>query len=190
MRRKVSNTKAELERFETAKSEAAKQLQVLYNKALKEVGEVNAQIFDVHLMMLEDDDYNESIVNIIESQEVNAEYAVAVTGDNFAEMFANMEDEYFKARSIDVKDISERIVRILTGGWAKEDLVKPCIIAAKDLAPSETVQMDKSKLLAFVTKEGSTNSHTAILARTMSIPALINVDIKRMEWQDRNCRWL
>lgn len=146
-RRKVSNTKAELERFETAKGEAAKQLQALYNKALKEVGEVNAQIFDVHLMMLEDDDYNESIVNIIESQEVNAEYAVAVTGDNFAEMFANMEDEYFKARSIDVKDISERIVRILTGSWAKEDLVEPCIIAAKDLAPSETVQMDKSKLL-------------------------------------------
>ena len=184
VRRKVSNTKAELERFETAKSEAAKQLQVLYNKALKEVGEVNAQIFDVHLMMLEDDDYNESIVNIIESQEVNAEYAVAVTGDNFAEMFANMEDEYFKARSIDVKDISERIVRILTGGWAKEDLVEPCIIAAKDLAPSETVQMDKSKLLAFVTKEGSTNSHTAILARTMSIPALINVDIKK-EWNGK-----
>ena len=173
VRRKVSNTKAELERFETAKSEAAKQLQVLYNKALKEVGEVNAQIFDVHLMMLEDDDYNESIVNIIESQEVNAEYAVAVTGD-----------EDFKARSIDVKDISERIVRILTGGWAKEDLVKPCIIAAKDLAPSETVQMDKSKLLAFVTKEGSTNSHTAILARTMSIPALINVDIKK-EWNGK-----
>jgi len=177
VRKKVKDTQAELARFEAAKSKAAKQLQVLYDKALREVGEVNAQIFDVHLMMLDDGDYNDSIKNIIESQEVNAEYAVAVTGDNFAKMFADMEDEYFKARSADVKDISERLLRVLSNAQTQEALEEPCIIVAQDLAPSETVQMEKNKLLAFVTKHGSENSHTAILARTMNIPALIKVDI-------------
>lgn len=149
------------------------------------MGEVNAQIFDVHAMMLEDGDYNDSVHNLIESQSVNAEYAVGVTGDNFAEVFANMDDEYFKARSIDMKDISERVINVLCGNDMGSDLGdEPVIIVAKDLAPSETVQMDKSKLLAFVTQLGSTNSHTAILARTMGIPALIGVEIKE-EWNGK-----
>lgn len=178
LRKSVEDVQAELERFEKAKNEAVIQLNALYEKALKEVGEVNAAIFEVHAMMVEDGDFNDSIKNMIESQAVNAEYAVAVTGDNFAKMFAEMDDDYFRARSADIKDIAERIVRILHGGHSSGDLGdEPVILAAKDLAPSETVQMDKSKLLGFVTELGSSNSHTAILARTMNIPALIGINV-------------
>ena len=174
----VEDTVAELQRFEKAKETALEQLHELYDKALKEVGEVNAAIFDVHAMMLEDDDFNDSIRNTIESQKVNAEYAVATTGDNFAKMFEEMDDEYFRARSADIKDIAERVVSVLQGAAAKNALGdEPVILAAKDLAPSETVQMDKTKLLGFVTEFGSSNSHTAILARTMNIPALIGIPV-------------
>lgn len=175
---KVEDTAAEIARYETAKEKAIQQLQELYEKALVEVGEASAEIFNVHSMMLEDDDYNESVHNIINVQGVNAEYAVACTGDNFAEMFAGMEDEYFKARSADVRDISDRVVMILCGKEQDSEIGdEPTIIVAEDLAPSETVQMDKDKLLAFVTRLGSANSHTAILARTMGIPALVGVEI-------------
>lgn len=177
-RTRISDVEAEIKRYEEAKGKAVEQLNQLYEKALVEVGEANAEIFNVHAMMLEDGDYNESVHNIISTQSVNAEYAAAVTGDNFAEMFANMEDEYFKARSADVKDITERVVTILSGRTENSDIGdEPVIIVAEDLAPSETVQMDKSKLMAFVTRLGSANSHTAILARTMGIPALIGVEI-------------
>lgn len=183
-RTKVEDTEAEIARYEAALATAIEQLGALYEKALKEVGESEAQIFEVHQMMLEDDDYNDSVKNIITSQGLNAEYAVATTGDNFSTMFAAMDDEYFQARAVDVKDISERIINILMGiGEAKVSDV-PSIIVAEDLAPSETVQMDKSKLLGFVTRLGSSNSHTAILARTMNIPALIQVDIKE-EWNGK-----
>ena len=184
-RNKIEDTKAEIKRYEDAKEKAIAQLGDLYQKALKEVGEMNAAVFEVHMMMLEDDDYVDSIVNIIESQQVNAEFAVASTGDNFAKMFADMEDDYFKARAADVKDISERLVDILSGRENGSDIgEEPVIIVADDLAPSETVQMDKEKLLAFVTEHGSSNSHTAILARTMNIPALIGVEI-REEWNGK-----
>lgn len=184
-RTKVEDTAAEIRRYETAREKAIKQLDVLYEKAVREVGEMNAAVFEVHTMMLEDDDYVDSIVNIIESQQVNAEFAVATTGDNFSKMFAEMDDDYFKARAADVKDISERLVNILSGrenGSAMGD--EPVIIVADDLAPSETVQMDKEKLLAFVTEHGSANSHTAILARTMNIPSLIGVSIQE-EWNGK-----
>ena len=176
-RRKIEDVPAEIRRYRTAKQTALEQLQNLYDKALKEVGEANAAIFEIHQMMLEDDDYNESVENIIETQRVNAEYAVAVTEDNFAQMFASMEDEYMRGRAADVRDISERLVSVLSGnagGGVQTE--EPVIIAAQDLAPSETVQMDKQKVLSFVTIDGSMNSHTAILARTMNIPALIGVD--------------
>ena len=177
-RTRIEDTAAEIKRYEAARDQAIEQLNGLYEKALKEVGELNAQIFEVHAMMLDDGDYNDSVKNIVESQQVNAEYAVASTGDNFAEMFANMDDEYFRARSADVKDISERVISILQGDVTSEGMAdEPVIVVAKDLAPSETVQMDKSKLLGFVTELGSSNSHTAILARTMNIPALIGVEI-------------
>ena len=182
---KIEDTAEQIKRYEDARAKAAEQLQGLYEKALKEVGEANAAVFEVHQMMLEDDDYIDSVVNIIETQQVNAEFAVATTGDNFAKMFAEMEDDYFKARAAEVKDISERMVNILSGiesGGALGD--EPVIVVAEDLAPSETVQMDKEKLLAFVTRLGSANSHTAILARTMNIPALIEVDIKE-EWNGK-----
>ena len=182
---KIEDTAEQIKRYEDARAKAAEQLQGLYEKALKEVGEANAAVFEVHQMMLEDDDYIDSVVNIIETQQVNAEFAVATTGVNFAKMFAEMEDDYFKARAADVKDISERMVNILSGnesGGAIGD--EPVIVVAEDLAPSETVQMDKEKLLAFVTRLGSANSHTAILARTMNIPALIEVDIKE-EWNGK-----
>ena len=182
---KIEDTAEQIKRYEDARAKAAEQLQGLYEKALKEVGEANAAVFEVHQMMLEDDDYIDSVVNIIETQQVNAEFAVATTGDNFAKMFAEMEDDYFKARAADVKDISERMVNILSGnesGGAIGD--EPVIVVAEDLAPSETVQMDKEKLLAIVTRLGSANSHTAILARTMNIPALIEVDIKE-EWNGK-----
>lgn len=174
----ISDVEAELARYEAAKAEALKQLHGLYEKAVKEVGEVNAAIFDVHAMLLEDDDYNDSVHNMIETQKVNADYAVAATGDNFARMFEEMDDEYFKARSADVRDISERVVSVLKGQEAGQmSADEPVILAAKDLAPSETVQMDKTKILGFVTELGSSNSHTAILARTMSIPALIGIPV-------------
>lgn len=172
----VENTEAEKVRVQNAKSAALEQLQNIYEKALKEVGETNAQIFEIHMMMLEDDDYNESIENIIETQKVNAEYAVALTADNFAEMFSSMEDSYMQARAADVRDISDRIISNLTGTVSDGlDLNENMIICADDLAPSETVSLDKDKVVAFVTAYGSANSHTAILARTMNIPAIIGV---------------
>ena len=177
-RTKITDADAEIARVGKAGEQAQAQLQKLYDKALKEVGESSAAIFEVHQMMLEDDDYLEAIHNMIRTEMVNAEYAVAVTGDNFSEMFAGMDNDYMKARAADIKDISNRLVRNLTG---REDIndgnMEPSIIVADDLSPSETVQMDKEKILAFVTVHGSTNSHTAILARMMNIPALIGVPI-------------
>lgn len=175
----IDQVDEELKRLDAAKERTFDQLGSLYDKALQEVGEVNAAIFEVHQMMLEDDDYQDAIRNMICNEEVNAEYAVAVTGDNFAEMFASMDDEYMQARSADVKDISNRLISNLNGeeqiDWST---MEPSIIVADDLTPSETVQMDKSKILAFVTVHGSTNSHTAILARMMNIPALIGVPLR------------
>lgn len=174
----IDDVEAELTRLEGAKQQTLSQLQSLYEKALQEVGEANAAIFEVHQMMLEDEDYQDAILGMIRNEEVNAEYAVAVTGDNFAEMFANMDDEYMQARSADVKDISNRLVENLSGEEQMDwDTMEPSIIVADDLTPSETVQMDKKKILAFVTVHGSTNSHTAILARMMNIPALIGVPL-------------
>lgn len=183
-RTKIEDAAAEIKRYEDACETAKEQLGELYEKALKEVGESGAQIFEVHQMMLEDDDYNDSVKSIIETQMVNAEYAVATTGDNFAAMFAAMEDEYFQARAVDMKDISERVIDVLMGIGESKSWDEPSIIVAEDLAPSETVQFDKSKLLGFVTKLGSSNSHTAILARTMNIPALIQIDIQE-EWNGK-----
>lgn len=175
-RTSVKDTEVEKARVEAAKAAAAEQLQAIYEKALKEVGETNAQIFEIHMMMLEDDDYNESIQNIIDTQKVNAEYAVSITADNFAEMFSAMDDAYMQARAADVRDISDRIIANLTGNVAvQEDSGEKHIICADDLAPSETVSLDKDKVLAFVTAHGSSNSHTAILARNMNIPAVIGV---------------
>lgn len=173
---RVEDTEKEKERVAQAKAAAAEQLRKIYEKALKEVGETNAQIFEIHMMMLEDDDYNESIENIIDSQSVNAEYAVALTADNFAEMFASMDDPYMQARSADVKDISNRMIANLTGAAADgAESNDKMIVCADDLAPSETISLDKDKVLAFVTAHGSSNSHTAILARNMNIPAVIGV---------------
>lgn len=175
---KIEDPEQEILRYRQAKQTAMEQLQGLYQKALKEVGEANAAIFEIHQMMLEDDDYNESVENIIRMQQVNAEYAVASTGDNFAQMFSAMDDDYMRARSADVKDISERVLSVLGGratGIATSG--EPVIIVADDLAPSETVQLNKDLVLSFVTVHGSVNSHTAILARTMSIPALIGTAI-------------
>ena len=181
----VEDPEEEVKRVEAAKEQAVAQLQKLYDKALQEVGESGAAIFEVHQMMLDDDDYLDSIHNIIRTESVNAEYAVATTGDNFSSMFAQMDDDYMKARSADIKDISERLVRNLSGqGDVDLSEIEPSVIVADDLSPSETVQMDKEKLLAFVTRLGSANSHTAILARTMNIPALIEVDIKE-EWNGK-----
>ena len=173
----VEDVEAEVKRVDEAKATALAQLQKLYDKAVQEVGESGAAIFEVHQMMMEDGDYLDSISNIIRTEGVNAEYAVATTGDNFASMFASMDDDYMRARAADVKDISDRLVRVLSGhGDGDMEASEPSIIVAEDLAPSETVQMDKSKVLAFVTRKGSSNSHTAILARTMNIPALINIE--------------
>ena len=181
----IEDIDAEIVRYEDAKKNAIKQLNALYKKALAEVGETNAMIFEVHIMMLEDEDYNDSIYNIIKNDGVNAEFAVATTGNNFAVMFSEMEDEYFKARAADVKDISNRVVNILMGTESAEDIGdESVILVAEDLAPSETVQLDKSKLLAFVTHQGSSNSHTAILARTMNIPALIGIEIQE-DWNKK-----
>ena len=175
-RTRIEDAEAEAARVDVALKASQEQLQKLYDKAVKEVGEASAAIFEVHQMMLEDEDYLEAIQNMIRTEQVNAEYAVAVTGDNFAEMFASMDDDYMKARSADIKDISERLVRNLSGqGDVDLSSIEPSVIVADDLSPSETVQMDKDKILAFVTVHGSTNSHTAILARMMNIPALIGV---------------
>ena len=175
-REHISDADAEWKRFEAAKGQAVDQLKELYEKALEDVGEANAMIFEIHQMMLEDLDYLESIENIIRSQEVNAEYAVATTADNFAQMFASMDDAYMQGRAADVKDVSERVLDILCGVSAGvKEMTEPCIIAADDLAPSETVQLDKSKVLGFATMYGSAISHTAILARTMNIPAVIGL---------------
>ena len=175
-RTRIEDTEAEVKRVDEALKASQEQLQKLYDKAVREVGEASAAIFEVHQMMLVDEDYLEAIQNMIRTEQVNAEYAVAVTGDNFAEMFASMDDDYMKARSADIKDISERLVRNLSGqGDVDLSSIEPSVIVADDLSPSETVQMDKDKILAFVTVHGSTNSHTAILARMMNIPALIGV---------------
>lgn len=175
---KVTDAEAEKNRYYEAVERAFKQLGELHDKALREVGEANAAIFEIHQMMLEDDDYKESVEHIIESQMVNAEYAIAQTGDNFSQMFAAMDDEYMRGRAADVKDITERLLGILSVNTESGvDADEPVIMVAEDLAPSETVQMDKSKILSFVTQKGSVNSHTAILARTMGIPALIGSDI-------------
>lgn len=184
----VEDTEGELRRLDEAKEQALLQLSRLYDKALQEVGEVNAAIFEVHQMMLEDDDYQDSIRSMIRNEQVNAEYAVAVTGDNFAKMFSDMDDEYMQARSADVKDISERLVRNLGKEEQTDwDNMEPSIIVADDLTPSETVQMDKNKILAFVTVHGSTNSHTAILARMMNIPALIGVPLNLEKLHNGTC---
>lgn len=175
---KIDDPEQEMARYEKAKAEGIKQLQGLYDKALREVGEANAAIFEVHQMMMEDDGYNESVENIIRSQGVNAEYAVATTGDNYAQMFSAMDDDYMRERAADVRDISERLLTILNGEeTGAVDADEPKIIVAEDLAPSETVQLGKDKVLSFVTVKGSLNSHTAILARTMAIPALVNTSV-------------
>ena len=178
----VDDTEGEVKRFETAKEKAVAQLQELYDKAMEDVGESNAMIFEIHQMMLEDLDYVESIVNIITTQEVNAEYAIGTTADNFAAMFQAMDDAYMQGRAADVKDVSERLLQVLSDN--STDAMKmdePAIIAADDLVPSETVQLDKEKVLSFITMHGSANSHTAILARTMNIPAVISLgeDLKK-----------
>lgn len=183
-RTRIEDAEAEAARVDVALKASQEQLQKLYDKAVKEVGEASAAIFEVHQMMLEDEDYLEAIQSMIRTEQVNAEYAVAVTGDNFAEMFASMDDDYMKARSADIKDISERLVRNLSGqGDVDLSSIEPSVIVADDLSPSETVQMDKDKILAFVTVHGSTNSHTAILARMMNIPALIGVNMNLEELQ-------
>jgi phosphotransferase system enzyme I (PtsI) len=182
---KVENVQSEIERFEGAKEIAKTQLEVLYEKAKAEVGEAEAEIFDVHMMMLDDEDYCDSVVSMISLQEVNAEYAVTKAGNDFADMLSEIDDEYLRSRAIDVKDISEQVVSILLGvDTEATELPEPVIMVADDLTPSETVQMDRTKLLGFITKYGTTNSHTAILARTMSIPALIEVDIQK-EWHGK-----
>ncbi|MCR4732425.1 MAG: phosphoenolpyruvate--protein phosphotransferase [Lachnospiraceae bacterium] len=176
-RQKIEDPEAEIARFDKAREDAKAQLQGLHDKALTEVGEANAMVFEVHQMMLDDLDYVESVQNIIRTQQVNAEFATATTGDNFSEMFASMDDDYMRERAADVKDISNRVVAILSGNEGGGfNATEPSILLAEDLAPSETVQLDKSMVLSFVTHLGSTNSHTAILARTMNIPALIGID--------------
>ena len=184
-REKVEDVDAEVARYAEARAEAVKQLQALYEKAVKEVGEASAEIFEAHQMMVDDDDFVESVESIIQGQSVNAEFAVAETGDNFKKMFEEMDDEYFRGRAADIKDISERIIRILQGnGGAGIESEEPVIVVADDLAPSETVQMDKDKILSFVTVHGSANSHTSILAKTMNIPAIITCPIPLSEEVD------
>ena len=183
-REKIEDTEAEVARYKEAREKSVAQLRQPHDDSVKKVGEENAAIFDVHAMLMEDEDFCEAIENAIRTQNVNAEYAVAVAGENFSKMFAEMEDEYFKARSADMKDISERLIRVLTGEDEMHSFEEPSIIIADDLMPSETVQLDKEKVLAFVTRLGSSNSHTAILARTMNIPALIDIPI-REDWNGK-----
>jgi len=184
-REKVADVEAEVKRYESARATAIEQLQALYDKAVKEVGESGAEIFEAHQMMVDDGDFIDSVENIIRTQEVNAEFAVAQTGDNFAKMFLDMEDDYFRGRAADVKDISERLITVLSGGdGADLTTDDAAIVVADDLAPSETVQMDKDKILSFVTVHGSANSHTSILAKTMNIPAIIGCDIPLTDEMD------
>lgn len=184
----VQDTEHELERVNSAKELAVQQLEQIHEKALKEVGETNAEIFEIHIMMLDDEDYNESIKSIIETQKVNAEYAVAVTSDNFAEMFSSMDDAYMQARSADVKDISNRLIACLTNSGESTSVSDDkMIVCSDDLAPSETVSLDKDKVLAFVTAFGSSNSHTAILARNMNIPAVIGVGQEFLDALEDGC---
>lgn len=183
-REKIEDTDAEVARYKDAREKSVAQLRQLHDDSVKKVGEENAAIFDVHAMLMEDEDFCEAIENAIRTQNVNAEYAVAIAGENFSKMFAEMEDEYFKARSADMKDISERLIRVLAGEDEKRSFDEPSIIIADDLMPSETVQLDKEKVLAFVTRWGSSNSHTAILARTMNIPALIDIPIQE-DWNGK-----
>ena len=184
-REKVDDVEAEIKRYENAREMAVEQLQALYDKAVKEVGESGAEIFEAHQLMVEDGDYIDSVENIIRTEEVNAEFAVAETGDNFWKMFLEMDDEYFRGRAADVKDITERIINCLAGGGsAGIESDEPVIVVADDLAPSETVQMDKDKILSFVTVHGSANSHTSILAKTMNIPAIIGCDIPLTDEMD------
>ncbi len=178
-RQKIEDVEAEVKRFQDAKEAAQAQLGELYDKAVKEVGEANAAIFEMHQMLLEDEDYQDSVENIIRTQQVNAEYATAVTSDHFSSMFAEMDDDYMKERAADIRDISERVIANLNGeNKSKVVTDEPVIILADDLAPSETVQLDKDKVLSFVTVHGSVNSHTAILARTMGIPALVSTEME------------
>ena len=178
-RRTVENTEAEISRYEAAVKCAEDELKALHKKACEQVGETGAAVFEVHMMMLEDADYRDSVLNIIKNQKTNAEYAAAVTGDNFYRLFADMDDEYFRARAADVKDITDRLLKILSGDAVESGfLTKPVILMAEDLAPSETVQLEKDMLLGFITEQGSPNSHTAILARSMNIPALVSVPVK------------
>ena len=179
-RRTVEDTEAEVKRYEMAVACAEDELKTLHEKACEQVGETGAAVFEVHMMMLEDADYRDSVLNIIRNQKTNAEYAAAVTGDNFYRLFADMSDEYFRARAADVKDITNRLVKILSGDAVESGfLTQPVILMAEDLAPSETVQLEKNMLLGFITEQGSPNSHTAILARSMNIPALVSVDVKQ-----------
>ena len=178
-RRTVENTGEEVSRYEAAVACAKEELRTLHRKACEEVGETGAAVFEVHMMMLEDADYRDSVLNIIRNQKTNAEYAAAVTGDNFYRLFADMDDEYFRARAADVKDITDRLIKILSGNAVESGfLTRPVILMAEDLAPSETVQLEKNMLLGFITEQGSPNSHTAILARSMNIPALVSVAVK------------
>ena len=175
---KIDDPEAEKKRYAEAREIAIQQLKALYEKAVKEVGESSAEIFEAHQLMVDDEDYIESVENIIDTEEVNAEYAVAQTGDNYAKMFSEMEEEYFRGRAADIKDITERVLNVLSGaGSGGIDANESVIVVADDLAPSETVQMDKEKILSFVTVHGSANSHTSILAKTMSIPAIIGCPI-------------
>ena len=179
-RTRIDSPQVEYKRYCNARESAIIELQELYTKAVKEVGEINAGIFEVHQLMLQDVEFDDSVKNIIFEQQMNAEYAVAITGDHLSSMFEEMEDEYFRSKAADIKDVSERVIRILNdpelNGSAEDQEDEDIILMAYDLAPSETVQLDKSKIRAFVTKEGSTNSHTAILARTMNIPALVGIE--------------
>ena len=178
-RQKIEDVEAEVKRFQVAREAAQAQLGELYDKAVKEVGEANAAIFEMHQMLLEDEDYQDSVENIIRTQQVNAEYATAVTSDHFSSMFAEMDDDYMKERAADIRDISERVIANLNGeNKSKVVTDEPAIILADDLAPSETVQLEKDKVLSFVTVHGSVNSHTAILARTMGIPALVSTEME------------
>lgn len=180
-RYKIEDTEKEIRRFEDAKAQAIEDLNRLHDDAVKKVGEENAAIFEVHAMLLDDEDFGDSVRNSIETQKINAEYATAIAGDNFSKMFAEMEDDYFRGRAADMKDIAERVINVLTGASDRASFDEPVIIAADDLLPSQTVQLDKDKVLAFVTRKGSSNSHTAILARTMNIPALIGVPVEE-DW--------
>ena len=184
-RQKIEDVEAEVKRFQVAREAAQAQLGELYDKAVKEVGEANAAIFEMHQMLLEDEDYQDSVENIIRTQQVNAEYATAVTSDHFSCMFAEMDDDYMKEPAADIRDISERVIANLNGeNKSKVVTDEPVIILADDLAPSETVQLEKDKVLSFVTVHGSVNSHTAILARTMGIPALVSTEMELTQDQD------